>query len=65
MHYFSTKELLKKSVLIYNKYSRIQNKRRAHGLFFFSKYVLQRNKYETAPNVIQLTQNLTSDCLLI
>ena len=29
-----------------------------------SKYI-QLNKYETAPNFIQLTQNLTSDCLLI
>ena len=27
--------------------------------------VLQLNKYETAPNLIQLSQNLTSDCLLI
>ena len=26
---------------------------------------VQLNKYETAPNFIQLTQNLTSDCLLI
>ena len=26
---------------------------------------LQLNKYETAPNFIQLSQNLTSDCLLI
>ena len=26
---------------------------------------LQLNEYETAPNFIQLTQNLTSDCLLI
>jgi hypothetical protein len=26
---------------------------------------LQLDKYETAPNFIQLTQNLTSDCLLI
>ena len=24
---------------------------------------LQLNKYETAPNFIQLSQNLTSDCL--
>ena len=28
-------------------------------------YQLQLNRYETAPNFIQLTQNLTSDCLLI
>ena len=27
--------------------------------------LLQLNKYETAPNFIQLNQNLTSDCLLI
>ena len=27
--------------------------------------VVQFNKYETAPNFIQLSQNLTSDCLLI
>ena len=26
---------------------------------------LQLNKYETAPNFIQISQNLTSDCLLI
>ena len=26
---------------------------------------LQLDKYETAPNFIQLNQNLTSDCLLI
>ena len=26
---------------------------------------LQLNKYETAPNFIQLSQNLTLDCLLI
>ena len=26
---------------------------------------VQLNKYETAPNFIQLSQNLTSDCLLI
>ena len=26
---------------------------------------IQLNKYETAPNFIQLTQNLTWDCLLI
>ena len=26
---------------------------------------LQLNKYETAPNFIQLSQNLTSNCLLI
>ena len=26
---------------------------------------LQLDKYETAPYFIQLTQNLTSDCLLI
>ena len=26
---------------------------------------IQLNKYETAPNFIQLNQNLTSDCLLI
>ena len=28
-------------------------------------FVLQLNQYETAPNFIQLTQNLTWDCLLI
>ena len=28
-------------------------------------YILQLNKYETAPNFIQLSQNLTLDCLLI
>ena len=27
--------------------------------------LIQLNKYETAPNFIQLSQNLTSDCLLI
>ena len=27
--------------------------------------LVQLNKYEIAPNFIQLTQNLTSDCLLI
>ena len=27
-------------------------------------YLLQLNEYETAPNFIQLSQNLTSDCLL-
>ena len=27
--------------------------------------MVQLNKYETAPNFIQLTQNLTSDCWLI
>ena len=27
--------------------------------------LLQLNEYETAPNFIQLTQNLASDCLLI
>ena len=26
---------------------------------------VQLNKYETAPNFIQLTQNLTSDCLFV
>ena len=26
---------------------------------------IQLNKYETAPNFIQLTQKMTSDCLLI
>ena len=26
---------------------------------------IQLNKYESGPNFIQLTQNLTSDCLLI
>ena len=34
-------------------------------LFCLSKDSLQLNKYETAPNFIQLTQNLTLDCLLI
>ena len=28
-------------------------------------YLVQLNKYETAPNFIQWNQNLTSDCLLI
>ena len=27
--------------------------------------IVHLNKYETAPNLIQLSQNLTSDCLLI
>ena len=27
--------------------------------------MIQLNKYETAPNFIQLSQNLTLDCLLI
>ena len=27
--------------------------------------LIQLNKYETAPNFIQLSQNLTLDCLLI
>ena len=30
-----------------------------------SIFVVQLNKYETAPNFIQSIQNLTSDCLLI
>ena len=35
---------------------------------FFNKkmgLILQLNKYETAPNFIQLNETLTSDCLLI
>ena len=31
----------------------------------YSLHVVQLNKYETAPNLIQLSQNLTSNCLLI
>ena len=30
-----------------------------------SKHLIQLNKYETAPNFIQLSLNLTSGCLLI
>ena len=33
-------------------------------LFSFC-FIVQLNKYETAPNFIQLSQNLTLDCLLI
>ena len=33
---------------------------------YSKKYdILQLHEYETAPNFIQLIQNLTSDCLLI
>ena len=35
------------------------------NLKFLQFAVLQLNKYETAPNFIQLGQNLKSDCLLI
>ena len=31
----------------------------------YSLHVVQLDKYETAPNLIQLSQNLTSNCLLI
>ena len=34
-------------------------------LIKWSQFVIQLNKYETASNLIQLSQNLTSDCLLI
>ena len=34
-------------------------------LLLLGKFCIQLNKYETAPNFIQLNQNLTSDCLLI
>ena len=44
----------------------------AHNPQFGVKYsfieeldLVQLNKYETAPHFIQLTQNLTLDCLLI
>ena len=30
-----------------------------------SRYVVELNQYETAPYFFQLSQNLTSDCLLI
>ena len=30
-----------------------------------SKMLLQLDEYETAPNFIQLKQNLTSDCFLV
>ena len=33
--------------------------------FGFVMEKIQLDKYETAPNFIQLNQNLTSDCLLI
>ena len=36
-----------------------------HSETFLKIILLQLNKYETAPNFIQLSQNLTSDCLLI
>ena len=31
----------------------------------YSKVLVQLNKYETAPNFNHISQNLTSDCLLI
>ena len=31
----------------------------------YTTYIVQLDKYETAQNSIQLSQNLTSDCLLI
>ena len=31
---------------------------------YFLMFLLQLNKYETAPNFIWLSQNLASDCLL-
>ena len=34
-------------------------------MWFHDIFSLQLNKHETAPNFSQLTQNLTSDCLLI
>ena len=36
-----------------------------HSIEDQNKKTVQLNKYETAPNLIQLSQNLTSDCLLI
>ena len=38
--------------------------RQTHKIYLEFKKV-QLNKYETAPNLIHLSQNLTSDCLLI
>ena len=46
---------------------------KGHARLFFSRkksslpsdFHVQLNKYETAPNFIQFSQNLTSDCLLI
>ena len=33
--------------------------------YLFVDFYVQPNKYETAPNFIQLTQNLTLDCWVI
>ena len=36
-----------------------------HSETFLKIILLQLNKYETAPNFNHISQNLTSDCLLI